>query len=60
MIQVSSKVPSPQIILILVIASEEIVARVRLAADHKCPRCWSYTRGEDETLCKRCSGAIAG
>ncbi|KAI0088191.1 isoleucyl-tRNA synthetase [Irpex rosettiformis] len=39
--------------------SDEVIARVRPATDHKCPRCWSYTRPQDETLCKRCSDAIA-
>ncbi|KAI0826153.1 isoleucyl-tRNA synthetase [Irpex lacteus] len=38
--------------------SDVIITKARLASDHKCPRCWSYTRPEGETLCGRCSDAI--
>ncbi|KDQ60188.1 hypothetical protein JAAARDRAFT_598772 [Jaapia argillacea MUCL 33604] len=34
---------------------EELGVRVLSPKLSKCPRCWTFTRHEDETLCKRCS-----
>jgi isoleucyl-tRNA synthetase len=28
------------------------------ASKHKCPRCWKYRAGEEDTLCERCSGVM--
>ncbi|KAF6756285.1 isoleucyl-tRNA synthetase [Ephemerocybe angulata] len=36
----------------------ELAIRVHAAPLHKCPRCWTYTRPEEETLCGRCSNAL--
>lgn len=32
-----------------------IMIRVRNSTLEKCPRCWTFTRHEEQTLCKRCS-----
>ncbi|PPQ69799.1 hypothetical protein CVT24_003075 [Panaeolus cyanescens] len=37
---------------------ESIAVRVRPATLHKCPRCWTYTRPENDHLCGRCSDVI--
>ncbi|KAI0315579.1 tRNA synthetases class I-domain-containing protein [Amylostereum chailletii] len=37
----------------------ELTVRVRPASREKCPRCWTYTREEEETLCSRCENALA-
>ena len=36
----------------------ELTLRVRPAPLEKCPRCWTYTRQAEETLCGRCAGAL--
>ncbi|KAH6900891.1 isoleucyl-tRNA synthetase [Coprinopsis sp. MPI-PUGE-AT-0042] len=36
----------------------DLAIRVRPASLQKCPRCWTYTRPSDETLCNRCTSAI--
>ncbi|KAG2003298.1 isoleucyl-tRNA synthetase [Coprinopsis cinerea AmutBmut pab1-1] len=36
----------------------DIAIRVRPAGLEKCPRCWTYTREEDHTLCPRCTEAV--
>ncbi|KAF8999113.1 tRNA synthetases class I-domain-containing protein [Cyathus striatus] len=39
--------------------SEETIAiRVHPASNHKCPRCWTFTRAEDDRLCQRCEEVI--
>ncbi|KAF8067764.1 tRNA synthetases class I-domain-containing protein [Lyophyllum atratum] len=37
---------------------DEVAIRVRPAALHKCPRCWTYTRPVDDVLCSRCSEVV--
>ncbi|VDC07472.1 unnamed protein product [Peniophora sp. CBMAI 1063] len=32
--------------------------RLRPARRDKCPRCWTFTREEDERLCRRCEGVL--
>ncbi|XP_006463993.1 hypothetical protein AGABI2DRAFT_187407 [Agaricus bisporus var. bisporus H97] len=38
--------------------SESIAIRVRPARASKCPRCWSYTREDEDTLCSRCDEVV--
>ncbi|KAI0938609.1 hypothetical protein AcW1_001709 [Taiwanofungus camphoratus] len=38
---------------------EELRIHIRPAALHKCPRCWTYTRHEEDTLCRRCSDVLS-
>ncbi|KAI0701964.1 tRNA synthetases class I-domain-containing protein [Cytidiella melzeri] len=38
---------------------DAILVKVGRPVDLKCPRCWSYTRPKEDTLCRRCSDAIA-
>ncbi len=33
---------------------------VEQAAGHKCPRCWTFTPGEEGSLCRRCASVIGG
>ncbi|TFK19817.1 isoleucyl-tRNA synthetase [Coprinopsis marcescibilis] len=35
-----------------------ITIRIRPAPAHKCPRCWTYTRQVDDSICSRCVEAI--
>ncbi|GLB39107.1 putative class-I aminoacyl-tRNA synthetase family protein [Lyophyllum shimeji] len=37
---------------------QEAVIRVSPAKLHKCPRCWTYTRPAEDTLCRRCSEVV--
>jgi len=37
---------------------EEVGIRVQPTTLHKCPRCWTYTRPAEETLCCRCSEVV--
>ncbi|KAF9482680.1 isoleucyl-tRNA synthetase [Pholiota conissans] len=37
-----------------------LTIRVEPATQQKCPRCWTYTRSEEDTLCKRCEGVVEG
>jgi isoleucyl-tRNA synthetase len=39
---------------VLVDSEDEIIVRVRPATRTKCPRCWTFTAEESETLCERC------
>ncbi|KAG6831068.1 hypothetical protein H0H92_012991 [Tricholoma furcatifolium] len=39
-------------------SEEELAIRVRPATLHKCPRCWTYTAPEEQTLCSRCTETI--
>ncbi|KIY47672.1 isoleucyl-tRNA synthetase [Fistulina hepatica ATCC 64428] len=37
---------------------DDLVLRVVPAKASKCPRCWTYTRLHDESLCARCSDVV--
>ncbi|TFK71865.1 isoleucyl-tRNA synthetase [Pluteus cervinus] len=37
---------------------EDIAIRVRPATNGKCPRCWTYTKAEEDDLCRRCEGVL--
>ena len=37
---------------------EDMGIRIRPATHHKCPRCWTYTRPENDELCKRCAEVV--
>ncbi|KAI9432988.1 tRNA synthetases class I-domain-containing protein [Lactarius indigo] len=39
-------------------SDEHIGIRVRPAALAKCPRCWSFTRSNEEVLCPRCTHVL--
>ncbi|TFK41606.1 tRNA synthetases class I-domain-containing protein [Crucibulum laeve] len=39
---------------------DDIAIRVRPSSLNKCPRCWTYTRPEDDKLCARCEDVIGG
>ncbi|KIK95549.1 hypothetical protein PAXRUDRAFT_140435 [Paxillus rubicundulus Ve08.2h10] len=36
----------------------ELVVRVEPASLHKCPRCWTFTRPEEDELCARCTDVV--
>ncbi|KAF9226386.1 isoleucyl-tRNA synthetase [Gyrodon lividus] len=36
----------------------ELVVRVEPASLSKCPRCWTFTRPEEEELCARCAAVV--
>ncbi|KAA1476621.1 isoleucyl-tRNA synthetase [Dentipellis sp. KUC8613] len=36
----------------------DIHIRVRPATHSKCPRCWTYSRKEEDTLCARCTDVV--
>ncbi|EGN92511.1 hypothetical protein SERLA73DRAFT_172840 [Serpula lacrymans var. lacrymans S7.3] len=36
----------------------DIAVRIRPATRSKCPRCWTFTRPESDTLCSRCADVI--
>ncbi|KAH8101837.1 isoleucyl-tRNA synthetase [Cristinia sonorae] len=36
----------------------EYQVRVGPASKHKCPRCWTYSRAEEDELCSRCDAVI--
>ncbi|KAF8838923.1 isoleucyl-tRNA synthetase [Paxillus ammoniavirescens] len=36
----------------------ELVVRVEPALLHKCPRCWTFTRPEEDELCARCTDVV--
>jgi isoleucyl-tRNA synthetase len=38
---------------------DDIRVCIRPAARNKCPRCWAYTREEDQKVCGRCEGVIS-
>ena len=37
---------------------EKVLIRVRPSEQQKCPRCWTYTRAEEDQLCKRCEKVV--
>lgn len=37
----------------------KLILRVRPAIRQKCPRCWTYTRLAEETVCRRCSDVLS-
>ncbi|KAN0085929.1 tRNA synthetases class I (I, L, M and V) domain containing protein [Tylopilus felleus] len=39
-------------------SNAEIGLHVRPALLHKCPRCWTYTRHEEDDLCVRCADVV--
>ncbi|KAF9041334.1 tRNA synthetases class I-domain-containing protein [Panaeolus papilionaceus] len=39
-------------------SDDDIAIRVRPASLHKCPRCWTYTRPEEDELCGRCVDVV--
>ncbi|KAM6492390.1 tRNA synthetases class I (I, L, M and V) domain containing protein [Amanita muscaria] len=39
---------------------DEVLLRIRPAIRHKCPRCWTYSRIENGSLCRRCSDVVGG
>lgn len=38
--------------------SESIAIRVRPARASKCPRCWTFTRKDEDELCRRCADVV--
>lgn len=38
---------------------DTLVVRVRPSTRAKCPRCWTYTRPEENELCDRCTDALS-
>ncbi|RDB30371.1 Isoleucine--tRNA ligase [Hypsizygus marmoreus] len=39
-------------------SDDELAIHVRPATLHKCPRCWTFTRPIDDTLCPRCTDVV--
>ncbi|KAF9523263.1 tRNA synthetases class I-domain-containing protein [Crepidotus variabilis] len=39
-------------------SDDDIAIRVRPAACHKCPRCWTFSRLPDDRLCNRCEKVV--
>ncbi|KAF5383170.1 hypothetical protein D9615_005042 [Tricholomella constricta] len=37
---------------------DDVAIRVRPATLHKCPRCWTFTREPEDTLCPRCTDVV--
>jgi uncharacterized paraquat-inducible protein A len=38
--------------------ASDVYVRVRPATLEKCPRCWKYTREQNESLCPRCNSVL--